>query len=302
MPTKKITIVYLPDGTTKVRQFKIPKPFLVFCILFFFLSVGVISWGIRDYSIVKRKVPRLAELEKENEQQRIQLVSFAQKLDQVGKELVDLKKFDNKLKIMVNLEPSEDNTQFLGIGGSDASILDPNDTFENAHKKLVRWMHKSVENLDTEISVQMNEKVDLFKYLEEQKDMLAHTPSIWPTKGWVSSRFGYRKSPFTNEREFHSGMDISTRMNTPILAPADGVVKSRGKNYGYGKMLTVSHGYGLETKYAHVAKILVKKGQYVKRGETIALVGNTGRSTGPHLHYEVNQNGVAVNPNRYILN
>ena len=132
--------------------------------------------------------------------------------------------------------------------------------------------------------------------------MLSCTPSIWPTKGWISSRFGYRISPFTNEREFHRGLDVSNRMNTQIIAPGDGVISLIGEDYGYGKILHVDHGYGMKTIYAHLSSILVKKGQYVKRGQKIALVGNSGRSTGPHLHYEVHLNGVPVNPLRYILN
>jgi len=160
----------------------------------------------------------------------------------------------------------------------------------------------SLDNLNTEISVQTQEKVELYKFLENQKSMLASTPSIWPTKGWVSSGFGNHTSPFTNEKEFHSGIDISGRMNTPIIAPADGVVSSVRQTYGYGKTLVINHGYGLKTTYGHLRKFLIKKGQYVKRGQEIALVGNSGRTTGPHLHYEVHLNGLAVNPLRYILN
>ena len=132
--------------------------------------------------------------------------------------------------------------------------------------------------------------------------VLARTPSIWPTKGWVSSRFGYRVSPFTKEKEFHSGLDIVTRNKAPIVSPADGIVASVSREYGYGNILTINHGNGLKSRYAHLTKSLVKKGQYVKRGEKIALVGSSGRSTGPHLHYEVYLKGVPVNPSRYILN
>ncbi len=163
-------------------------------------------------------------------------------------------------------------------------------------------MHQSLDNLDAEISIQTNEKEELYKFLENQKTMLASTPSIWPTRGWISSRFGYRVSPFTNQKEFHKGIDISTRMNTPIIAPADGVVSSIGEDHAMGKKITLNHSYGVKTRYGHLSKVLVKKGQYVKRGEKIALVGKSGRTTGPHLHYEVYLNGLPVNPLRYILN
>ncbi len=302
MAAKKVTIVFLPGASKRVKQFKIPRSLLYFVFLILLSAALALAWGLRDYRAIKAKIPRLAKLEKENEQQKLHLVALTQKIDQISGKLIELKKFDQKLKTMVNLETSEDNSQFLGIGGSDPSLLNPDYALEKAHQKLVRLMHKSLDDLDTEISIQTNEKEELYKFLENQKTMLASTPSIWPTRGWVSSPFGYRISPFTNEKEFHKGIDISTRMNTPIIAPADGVIASVGRDHGMGNMLTINHSYGVKTRYGHVSKVLVKKGEYVKRGQKIALVGNTGRSTGPHLHYEVYLNGLPVNPYRYILN
>jgi murein DD-endopeptidase MepM/ murein hydrolase activator NlpD len=216
--------------------------------------------------------------------------------------MVDLKQFDDKLKIMLDMEPGEDNTQFLGIGGSDLTIKDLGSFVENSDKKLAVLMHQSLDNLDTEIAVQSQEKEQLFTFLEERKSMFASTPSIWPTKGLITSEFAYRISPFTNEKEFHEGLDISARTGTVIIAPADGVVTEIGKTYGFGNLMTVSHGYGLKTMYGHLSSALVKKGQAVKRGDKIALVGSSGRTTGPHLHYEVLLNGVPVNPRNYLLN
>ena len=302
MSGKKVTIVFLPGASKKVKQLKIPRFLLFFFFLLFLSTALVFAWGIRDYLNIKAKVPRLAQLETENDQQKLQLLALTQKIDQISGKLVELKKFDQKLKVMVNLETSEDNSQFLGIGGSDPSLLNPDYTFEKAHQKLVRLMHQSLDNLDAEISIQTTEKEELYKFLENQKTMLASTPSVWPTRGWISSRFGYRVSPFTNQKEFHKGIDISTRMNTPIIAPADGLVSSTGKDHAMGKMLVINHSYGVKTRYGHMSKILVKKGQYVKRGQKIALVGKSGRTTGPHLHYEVYLNGLPVNPLRYILN
>jgi murein DD-endopeptidase MepM/ murein hydrolase activator NlpD len=302
LAANKVTIVFLPGASKKVKQLKIPRVLLYFLFLVFLAAALALTWGIRDYRAIKAKIPRLAKLEDENEQQKLQLVALTHKIDQIGGKLIELKKFDQKLKTMVNLETSEDNSQFLGIGGSDPALLNPDYAIEKAHQKLIRLMHNSLDNLDTEISIQANEKEELYKFLENQKTMLASTPSIWPTRGWVSSGFGYRISPFTNEKEFHKGIDISTRMKTPIIAPADGVIATTGKDHGMGKMLTINHGYGVKTRYGHLSKILVKNGQYVKRGENIGLVGNTGRSTGPHLHYEVYLNGLPVNPFRYILN
>jgi murein DD-endopeptidase MepM/ murein hydrolase activator NlpD len=299
---KKITIVLLPDGGRKVRQIKVPR-FLVLMLLTCAVAISAVcGWVIVDYQAVRKRTSHLAQLQKENVQQKQQLVSLAQKIDSVTNKVKELRQFDNKIRTMVNLQNSPDSSQFIGIGGSDPSLFDPHSTSEKARRKLIRLMHSSLDNLETEISVQKTEKSQLIGRLESQKSMLACTPSIWPVKGWITSPFGYRESPFTEEREFHSGLDISAKMDSAIDAPADGVVASIGYDDGHGKILTINHGYGLVTRYCHLDKALVKKGQAVKRGQEIALLGNTGRSTGPHLHYEVLLNGVPVNPLRYILN
>jgi murein DD-endopeptidase MepM/ murein hydrolase activator NlpD len=138
--------------------------------------------------------------------------------------------------------------------------------------------------------------------LTQQRNRLACTPSIRPAKGWISSQFGYRTSPFTGRREFHSGIDIANNHGTSIIATADGVVSFVGKKHLLGNLVVIDHGHGLVTRFAHLDDALVKRGEKVKRGAVIAKMGNTGRSTGPHLHYEVRLNGLPVNPVQYILN
>lgn len=302
MALKKITVMFLSEGAGKVRQIKIPKGLLTLFILAAICSSGFLTWMVRDYTDVKSEVSELARLRKENRQQRVQLLAFSQKIDQINGKMEALREFDHKLKVMVNMDVDDEDGQFIGMGGSSTSAFDAEHGVEKSHRNLVRMMHQSLESLDHEAAIGVREKKELFKYLENQKAMLKCTPSIWPTKGWISSGFGTRVSPFTNEKEFHQGLDICTRKETPVVAPADGVISSVGSNHGYGKIVSVKHGYGLKSRYAHLHKILVKEGEYVKRGQTIALVGTTGRTTGPHLHYEVHLNEVPVNPLRYVLN
>jgi murein DD-endopeptidase MepM/ murein hydrolase activator NlpD len=299
---KKVTIIILPDGVNSVKQLKIPKMLFGAAIVFIFSTLALLGWACNDYYRIKSHIPLNAQLQKENKEQKAQLASLANKIDKINSKMVELKQFDNKLKVMVNLEPGEDNTPFLGVGGSDPSLMNAEYSIEKAHQKLVRLMHQSLDNLDTEIAVQTQEKSELYNFLDGRKSMFACTPSIWPARGWVSSKFGYRISPFTNEKEFHNGLDVSAKTGSPIIAPADGIISGIEKTYGYGNLLTVNHGYGLKTRYGHLSQILVKKGQTVKRGDTIAYMGNTGRSTGPHLHYELFLEGVPVDPSRYILN
>lgn len=277
-----------------------PKPFFVFLVLFFLSFLASLFWIIRDYHAVKVQLPELAMLESKNEGQKKQLRYLRERISQISQKMDELKNFDNMLKVMTNLEEGAPNGNLIGVGGSEPGSTNPDLSDTRNLKDMVRVMHRSLDQLNEEITVEKNVKVELYEFLENQKTILASTPSIWPTKGWVSSRFGYRISPFTDEREFHKGLDISARMNTPVVAPADGIVVSVGRNGGFGKMVAIKHGYGLITKYAHLEKTLVKKGQPVRRGDKIGLVGNTGRSTGPHLHYEVHVNHVPVNPLRYI--
>ena len=302
MTSKKITIFLVPDYTNSVKQLRVPRLLAVSFVIFCAFCALFLFWAVPDYLVMKTRMPMLAQLETQNKLQKKQFVHLARRVDQITQKMGELREFDRRLKVMVNLETDVDNSQSQGVGGADPLLLDSKQSLINSHKELVRSMHRSLDKIDSEITFGEKDKVKLHELFQNQKMLLASTPSVWPTKGWLSSRFGYRVSPFTGEREFHKGIDIATRMSAPIVAPANGIVSGLSWDRGYGKMLSVKHGYGLMTRYAHLEKALVKKGQYVKRGETIALVGNTGRSTGPHLHYEVLLNRVAVNPLRYILN
>ncbi len=297
---KKITIFILPDGDSNARQISLPMFSPVILILLFLLCSAALSWFIYDYCSIKIQMPRLAYLEKENEQKKQQLVHLAKRVDLISKDLGLQKDLSRKLKIMVNLQTDDDES--YGLGGPAPIFSERNKAKTEDDKELVRLMHSSLDNLENEVAVGELEMSDLLEFFENQKMLLASTPSIIPVNGWMSSRFGYRESPFTGKREFHRGIDIATKMGAPIVAPANGIVLYTGRDGGYGRVVTIKHGYGLVTKYAHLKKALVKKSQHVKRGETIALVGSTGRSTGPHLHYEVHLNKIAVDPLRYILN
>ena len=143
--------------------------------------------------------------------------------------------------------------------------------------------------------------LQLYESLSERQSLLAATPSIKPARGWFTSRFGYRIDPFTGKPVMHAGLDIAAPPGTPVYAPADGVVSFVGYESGYGKLVSIDHGYGVVTRFAHNSRLLVEKGQKVARRDVISTVGSTGRSSGPHLHYEVRVHGVPVDPRNYIL-
>jgi murein DD-endopeptidase MepM/ murein hydrolase activator NlpD len=143
--------------------------------------------------------------------------------------------------------------------------------------------------------------LELWDTLSERQSLLSATPSIKPSLGWFTSKFGYRISPFTNRPVMHNGLDIAAAPGAPIYAPADGVVSFAGYDSSYGKLVSIDHGYGVTTRYGHTSQVYVEVGQKIKRRDLIAAVGNTGRSTGPHLHYEVRVNNVPVDPQNYVL-
>lgn len=143
--------------------------------------------------------------------------------------------------------------------------------------------------------------LELWESLSERQNLLAATPSIKPVRGWFTSKFGYRISPFTSKPVMHAGLDIAASPGSPIYATADGVVSFAGYDPGYGKLVTIDHGYGVVTRFGHTSQIYVELGQKIKRRDIIAAVGSTGRSTGPHLHYEVRVNDVPVDASNYIL-
>jgi len=301
LAAKKITVFLIPDGTGRAKQLRVSSSLVIGLVALLSLSLIAFFWAIHAYSGIRSKIPRLSELQRENALQKEQILHMAHRIDQFAQEMTELRKVDHQLRVMVRLEAVEGDEQYRGVGGSDPSLLDPKATMAKVDRELIRAMHRSLDHLKSDIESSREDKAGLQKFLEGQKNLLASTPSIWPTKGWLSSGFGYRESPFTGENEFHKGIDVSTRTGEPIVASADGVVLFTGWDGGYGRVVVVKHGQGFETKYAHLNESLVTRGQHVKRGETIGLVGDSGRTTGSHLHYEVHLNGVPVNPIRHVL-
>jgi murein DD-endopeptidase MepM/ murein hydrolase activator NlpD len=155
--------------------------------------------------------------------------------------------------------------------------------------------------MDRSVSALTARSARLEEFYQDQSVLLASTPSVWPVRGYLSAGFGNRLDPFTGQRDFHAGLDISAPVGTRVQSPADGVIVSAGQKGAYGNSIIIDHGYGVVTRYGHLSGFNVKPGQRVKRGDVIGFVGDTGRSTAPHLHYEVWVRNQAQNPIHYIL-
>jgi murein DD-endopeptidase MepM/ murein hydrolase activator NlpD len=305
---KYYTLLFIDDKGNPVRETLVSKRLIrtVSCLVF--LILALISAGGYHYLQLHHEttdrtilLSKLGEQTAQIEGQRKQIQTFAQDINKLKSSLMSLNDFEKKIRIMADLEHKPDHSSLFAIGGSLPADLNPDISLKQDHDRLMRHMHDHMDQVEQATTVQEKSFSTLLNSLEGKRNRLAATPSLRPTEGWISSSFGYRVSPFTGRREFHKGLDIATRKGTQIIAPADGIVTFAGKKWLMGNMVTLDHGYGMLTRYGHIHKILKKKGDRVKRGEVIALVGNTGRSTGPHLHYEVRLNGVPVNPKKYIL-
>jgi murein DD-endopeptidase MepM/ murein hydrolase activator NlpD len=302
---KKISFVVLSNSGSSIKQFTISATFLRLFVFAFLISLGIFTY---DYYTLKtagidtlERDIRIANQSDEITHQRKQIQEFAEEISALKTMLVDLNDFEKKIRIIANIEKPDEQDSLFGVGGSIPEDLDAQMPLTQKHNSLLRGMHEQVEQLNLATINQEQSFESLFKYLKDQQNLLASTPAVRPAAGWTTSRFGYRTSPFTGRREFHKGYDIANRLGSPITATADGVVSFIGPKGTLGNMVVIDHGHGMVTRVGHCHKILVKRGDAVKRGDTIALMGNTGRSTGPHVHYEVHLNGLPVNPEKYIL-
>ncbi len=310
---KKISFVILGSSGAPAKQVCTSKTTIRLfglALIAFFAAVGYIVY---DYYNLRETTAHLQNREvylssqfEEIQNQRQQIQDFANEINSLKAKLVALSGFEKKIRIIANIEKSDDSENIFGVGGSIPEDLDAEIPLKEKHNSLMRDMHEQIDQLNTASLNQAEEFESLLKSLEDQQNLLASTPAILPiprgAKSWVTSRFGYRKSPFTGRREFHKGYDISSRKGTPILAAADGVITFVGKKGLLGNLVVIDHGHGIVTRYGHCDKFLKERGDKVKRWEPVALMGNTGRSTGPHVHYEVHLNGMPVNPEKYILN
>lgn len=306
---KKISLIILSNSGTTVKQLAIPVVLLTALALVTALGVAFVGIGFHDYQSLRNSLgtsnqiaQAIEEQREEIGQQRLQIQAFAHEINALKEKLVGLDQFEEKIRVIANLAPGQTDGNLFGVGGAAPEDLEPQLELTQRHEGLMREMHQQVDELASASQRQENSFGNLLDKLEGQRNLLASTPAIRPTGGWMTSRFGHRVSPFTGRKELHKGVDIANRKGTAILATANGIVSFAGKKGPMGNVVVIDHGHGMITRYAHLSEALKKQGDTVKRGDIIAQMGNSGRSTGPHLHYEVHLNGVPVNPVTYILN
>lgn len=326
-------IISNQDGETKkvvVSATKVKIMAFVFSIVFLVLTTGLIDYfGLLVQALENKK------LKSENAQLLKQFQIVEGKVSSLENSLERVKSFTAKLKLITNVD-AEDRIAKLTMGnkpptgnaqqyGEEYEPMEQRLTSQNLTEqdKLLAPI-KDVNEQKGEVTSQSSDKdyaslviriekavketqlkeqsvIELWEGLSERQSLLNSTPNIKPARGWLTSGFGYRQNPFTGKNTMHAGLDIAASPGSPVYAPADGLVIYASYDDSYGKLVSIDHGYGVTTRFGHNSQIYVHVGQRVSKWDVIAAVGNTGRSTGPHLHYEVRINSVPVDPINFIL-
>ena len=299
MLSKRYTIVLADRTTGVVRRFTISlKPALVLV-----LSVVTLPILIGTGAALKAKhevatmfaTKSILEFENTNyraatEQLAGQIMALQTAMSDLGaKAALDpsLQNSMDKLPAVVKSRAMGGPTAATALTSMAPGLTSPENTFALL-KDLLQGLESRLQTVRSDV--------------DKRNQLAAATPSIWPTHGWLSSSMGNRADPLTGEKDFHPGLDISAVKGDPVYSTADGRVTHVASAGNYGNLVIVDHGYGLETRYGHLSVFKVTIGQKVKRGDLLGLVGSTGRTTGPHLHYEVRANGRILNPLQLLLN
>lgn len=327
------TVVIFRGSTAKPLRFSFPRKFvrklLIVCGIFVIADLLVLS----HYVIRTGEVWELSAFRSEAMSARQQTAAFSTAIDDLKKRLSSMKEVNQRLRVMLGIETPKTGDVVNGRGGEDGPLPDGNSVSPSASPKgnaglqlsdtdksgalnqarnlaaqseldeheLLAVVKQGIDWLSREATAQEQALQELSLAAEQKSSRWAATPSIWPVKGWVTSGFGPRVSPFTEKPAWHDGLDIGAAANAPVQAPAQGRVTTVAFDSKLGNLVKLDHGFGIETLYGHLAKALVKEGQRVKRGDVVGLVGSTGLATGPHLHYMVKVNGQTFDPTRYIL-
>lgn len=224
------------------------------------------------------------------------------RLKELDKQILDIEEKDKAVRTYAGMPEVDKDIRKLGIGGVALKEPPVLDNLAPAVSKEISELHLDIEKLSRQVNFELASYETIYEKVKSDINRIRHIPSIRPVSGgFLNSSFGYRQDPIDNVRRFHQGQDITVASGTPIFSPADGAVKRAYYIGGFGNHIKLEHSSGYSTTYAHLSKIFVRHGQKIKRGDIIGETGNTGRSTAPHLHYEVHYRGTPKNPLDYFF-
>jgi murein DD-endopeptidase MepM/ murein hydrolase activator NlpD len=296
MAKKYLSLIICPHYKGKYKTYTLSKKALRTVLSLTVFALFLLTVFLVDYFTMNVTRQKYMELLEESLRYKDTIAQQKESIKEFKDNIEYFETYAKKLNVMAGLK-SPDVLKEVGLGGgsqNNSHQMNPVEPSQSLTLKDLERISKKAEGVERNLS-------QLVVFFENEKAILASTPTIWPTKGYLASPFGWRDDPFTGKRTFHRGYDIVTAVGNPIVATADGVVVRCKNDKIGGNTVVISHRGGYTTRYLHLQKWLVKPGQKVKRGDTIGLVGSTGKATGPHVHYEVHVNGRPVNPYRYIL-
>lgn len=328
-PRQQITLYFVTSNESETKKISLPVAYFKISLFFLGLFAVLLMAGFIDYFGLLAQSLENKKLKLENIELKNQFQVVEAKLDSLQSAMDRVTNVSNKLKLItdVQLKDRPEKLNFPAAQVLGAKVDDPVSRMslddlekddpviqtetplnpmkgEVASEKSTANYASLVIRIDQAVkdsNLKEQSVIELWELLSDRQSLLAATPSIQPSRGPIGSRFGYRIDPINGRQKMHAGLDITAPPGTPIRAPADGIVSFAGWDDQFGKLVSIDHGYGVLTRYAHTSQIFVQVGQKVSRYDVIAAVGSTGRSTGPHLHYEVRVNGIAVNPVNYVL-
>jgi hypothetical protein len=286
----------------EIKTFSVRKEWVVAAAVIFL--IGVAGFGLFAHERVSRGLQsvQLSRLEGENRYLRDEVHRARSSLASIEATLDELYRSEHTLRLVADLPPVDEDIRQVGVGGMAHPREMPGAVLDPLLTQDVQALLTDVDFLNRKAELQEASFNEILNALEAKANSLRHQPSIRPVgAGYISSSFGRRRDPFTGLMAMHKGIDFSTRKGTPVVATADGVVASAGRNGGYGLAVLIDHGNGMKTRYAHCNTISVKAGERVKRGQIIGAAGMTGRATAVNVHYEVLLAGKPVDPAPYLL-
>jgi|SRR5579859_3769619 murein DD-endopeptidase MepM/ murein hydrolase activator NlpD len=289
MDKRYSTIIFVPHARAKFRKLKVSHRLLFSVVSLVTSSLCLSGFFSVQYFTSLSQTHELTKLRRENRELQTANEQFSKSVEGLRTQLHTVEDRTRKLAIIAGISTLDETSQG-GVGG-----IRPADLGDNPYRDDLDKMAFRSRRLEKDLSVVQQK-------LADQLEILSSTPSIAPVRGILTDGFGGRSDPFTGEPGTHNAIDISSAIGQPVHAPADGVVVKAEWANGYGNVVYIAHGNGYSTRYGHLSAFAVKPAQHVKRGDIIGYVGSTGRSTGPHLHYEVRLNNNPVNPLEYILN
>ncbi len=323
----------MTDRQGVVKRFILSQSWMKTLVTCGIIGFIVLTSILVDYVGLLLQEIESKKLKVENRQLKAQFQVVESKIEALDSSLERVQSFMTKLRLITDTNDDQralrltvgDNLNSQSRiaelsepvdGRSPSSLVKEQDTLSILRKPILDTakgeLARAEESKFTSLSIRIDRAIkkselkeqgvlDLWEMLSMQQSLMRATPSIRPSRGYITSEFGYRPSPISGQLKLHQGLDFGAPPGAPVYATADGVISFSGFDSEYGKLVSIDHGYGVVTRYAHNSELFAVVNQKVKRGDVIAAVGNTGRSTGPHCHYEVRVNNVPVDPMNYIL-